>query len=790
MTLLDEIGGIHAKVLNPSGGCTVCPHRFTKITEFVPATLRQGKILWLGEAPGATEVEEQEGFTGKSGELLRRTAREYAVPEPWSFSNTIHCRPPDNDTPTPEAISCCLRQFVLDEIRGYPIVVMCGATPLRALFPGANADHFRGNVAYHPDFPGQRFYAMYHPAYMFRRGDLKPQYEKQMARLGKIARGEEGPQPWTILRGNKGVEALKKMVLGPMLSFDLETTSVKSWEVGAKIRSFCCTGDAKTVVALSEEDAGFLAGLELLKWFLEQPEKGVVGANVAFDVEFMERDMEFEAKCHGIHDAAIWWYEAGQHKQVSLKQLVAEELDGYRYLVYQPHLERDTTLLLNYNAEDVVYALQLVLKAVQKVGPQTADLVNRVLGPASLIYRRAQAKGLYLRADYRKKKIEEYEEKRRQAVASWKDEDPEFIPKTHESGKGLIKYLFTVRQLPVLGETAKGQPVTDKAVIKQYVRDGHTYLRHLLTIKEVDKLMGTFLKAYDEHVDVNSRIHPRFWLTSTDTSRPSSSDPNVFNIPRNREIRDLFGVPAGAALVESDLSQIEFRIMVCLAKDENGIAAYLRGEDAHTMTAKTISGNPTPTKEQRNQAKPVNFANLYGATPYTAQQVALNDYGVSWTDQQAAEFQRQFFQTYPRIPEFHEAARRRLIANRGWFESITGHRWHYEDWDHEDKGRSDHAYRAALNAEAQGPAANICFYIAILARRILVERGFGTCGFVNSVYDSIMTEVPNPKWVPDVIGTINEAAQQVHGWVKHWFIVPLLMDHKHGESWGSLKDWK
>ena len=91
--------------------------------------------MWLGEAPGATEVKEQEGFTGKSGQLQRREATDAGVPEPWSFSNTIHCLPPENAPPKDKEISCCLSQFVLDEIRSYPIVVLAGAVPLKGLFP-------------------------------------------------------------------------------------------------------------------------------------------------------------------------------------------------------------------------------------------------------------------------------------------------------------------------------------------------------------------------------------------------------------------------------------------------------------------------------------------------------------------------------------------------------------------------------------------------------------------------------------------------------------------------------
>lgn len=429
-------------------------------------------------------------------------------------------------------------------------------------------------------------------------------------------------------------------------------------------------------------------------------------------------------------------------------------------------------------------------KAMKIMQPKTRDLVTRVLGPVGLIFQRMTSTGIYLRQDYRKGKIEEYAERRRTIILAWRAADPEFIPSEHESGNGLIHYLFTIRHLPVLSQTDGGDPSTDKSVLKQLVRDGHKIVQFALDMREIDKIESTFLTAYDKHVWPDSRLRSHYPMTWTDSGRTSSRTPNLQNIPRKKEIRDLFGVAPGHVMVESDLSQMEFRIMVCLAKDETGIAGYIRGDDAHAMTARGVSGNPTPTKEQRTLAKPINFGFIYGAQAPTVQKIAADDYGVIWTDRQAESFRDTFMETYPRLPEFHATSRERLIHNRGWFESVVGHVFHYHEWDNRDQGRRDHAFRAALNAEAQGPCAQICFYIMVLARTLLDKRGFQSVEFVNHVHDSILTDVPNPAWVPDVVATIEEASQLALEWVKRWFVVPLVMDHAQGESWGSLEEIK
>lgn len=783
MSLLDSIEGAHQKLLRPSGGCHNCPR---KLVDFVPATLPTVKILWLGEAPGAVEVEEGRGFVGRAGELLRRDAGAAGL-DVEAVSNIIHCRPPKNATPKPKEISCCLSQFGLDEIRGYPIVVLCGSVPLAALFPKARANRYRGNVAHHPDFPGQRFYAIYHPAYILRRPDLEDRFHQQLKRLYRIVQGEP-PLSWQVVQGAGAYEALKTVLTAPLISFDTETTRLESWDPQARLRSFAVTSDAKTAIVVHEDEPHWISCLQQVRAYLEQPEKGVVGNHIGFDLDWMEHELEFQVRCTGVHELGAIYYQARQYRMPSLKELVSTELDGYRYLVYDPAKERDLTLLGRYNAEDVIYGLQLFFKGIRLLKPKTRDLVTRVLGPASLCLRQISSAGFYLRQNYRQQKIEEYQDRRRQVIAAWREADPEFIPVEHESGKGLSRYLFEIRKLPIVERTPKGEASTDQSAVKQWILGGASYLQHLIEMREIDKIQSTYLTAYDKHLGPEGRIHSDYTLTLLPTGRSSSRKPNLQNIPRLAEIRDLFGVPLGGVLIEGDLNQIEFRIMMCLAKDETGIAAYLRGGDVHTSTAKAFA--PHPTKEQRSRAKPINFALLYGGDWYNVQNVARNDYGLDWSQEQCTDFTQIFFSTYKSLPGFHQFCRDRLVQNRGWFESVLGHVFYYRGWDNPDKAEQGHIFRAALNSEAQGPAAQILFAVMVQSRRLLQERKLANTPFVNTVHDSLLIEAPTPDMVAPIIQCMDEAVALVYEWVKPWFVVPLIMDYKTGESWGSLEEYK
>src|SRR5690606_809038 len=110
-------------------------------------------------------------------------------------------------------------------------------------------------------------------------------------------------------------------------------------------------------------------------------------------------------------------------------------------------------------------------------------------------------------------------------------------------------------------------------------------------------------------------------------------------------------------------------------------------------------------------------------------------------------------------------------------------------WNHPDERRRAHAHRSAINAEAQGPAAQICFLIMVHAERWFVERRL-PARMVNTVHDSILEEIADRKAVGSVIAAIEEAREIAHAWIRPWFPVPLVLEHAVGESWGSLEEWR
>lgn len=784
------------KWLSYSGGCGNCPRQRVG---FVPATLKPTRLIVVGEAPGEVEVLDQEGFKGKSGQTIRGAFKDVGIPEhQYSLTNTLHCRPPENRDPHADEISCCMNQFVLEEVKDYPLVALVGSVAMNAFYPGKGY-LLRGNLAYHPDFPNSRFYGMLHPAAIGYDSSRKDEFYAQVDRLGRIFRGGVDV-PFTVVTGVEFAQRFAALLqTAKVISLDLETDRLESWAAGGEIRSLgVCSVPSKEVFVLDKDDPFWNTALQLLKVYLSNPEKQVLGQNIGFDLVWLEAKLQFKCDLRHIHDIQSLYYLYKRLRQVSIKRLVPEELDGYRHLVVNPNKEPNIEHLRLYNAEDVYYVQELFLKAFPQLKPQTRDLFITVGGPSSLATRRIQHAGIYFRPNDWDGFVSENRRKRQEAVQAWATVDPQFKPKEYIQGDGtrdIAKFLYEVKKYPVLGLTPSKTPSTDESIIYEMIRGGAKELENLLTIREMDKEYSTYLKPYPKllHPDT-SRIHASFHNTTTSTGRLSSTEPNMQNVKRG-VIRNLFGCPAvvGSKFCEGDWSQIELRIAMSEADEPHGIEAYRAGKDLHEVTAQFITGKSKVTKEERTNAKPANFCLIYGGQPPTLQAYAQNTYGISMTEAESKRWHKGFFDTYPRLLDWHGNSVQILRENKGYMESAVGHIWYYPDWDSNDGNRRAHAERSAINMLCQGPASYFMTYLIYLVQQAFWKMGIrapqlGTSEVVLTVHDQFAWEVGEDQMQLS-IDVVRSLVQHVEKWAS-WMKVPIVLDIKVGEAWGSLREWK
>jgi len=131
-------------------------------------------ILFVGEAPGATEDSSGKPFVGRSGELLTKMIENVLKVSRSDvyISNIVKCRPRDNAEPSPTEAHTCqpylLKQIELIQPK---IIVALGATAYHYLSGDDTAiAKVRGSI--HKQH-GYTLIPTYHPSYLLRNPSAK-----------------------------------------------------------------------------------------------------------------------------------------------------------------------------------------------------------------------------------------------------------------------------------------------------------------------------------------------------------------------------------------------------------------------------------------------------------------------------------------------------------------------------------------------------------------------------------------------------------------------------------------
>lgn len=235
-------------------------------------------------------------------------------------------------------------------------------------------------------------------------------------------------------------------------------------------------------------------------------------------------------------------------------------------------------------------------------------------------------RGVSLRLKVLNDRVNHYKERSDELLGIMRDmvANPEFNP---GSPKQLQEVLFNTLGFPVI-KTGKTGPSTDKHVLKYlYQSHKHTFLDKLLAFR---KCMTTanYLVSYQEKQH-NGRLHSSFNPIGTDTTRLSSSNPNLQNAAKavdvdpskqdmevskdTYNIREVFGPAEGRVWLDADYSQLQLRIFAFVSGETRLIDAFEEGWDAHDFVACQVYKTDNPTKQQRTVAKGINFGFIFGA---------------------------------------------------------------------------------------------------------------------------------------------------------------------------------
>ncbi|WP_114569996.1 DNA polymerase I [Exiguobacterium flavidum] len=346
------------------------------------------------------------------------------------------------------------------------------------------------------------------------------------------------------------------------------------------------------------------------------------------------------------------------------------------------------------------------------------------------------------------------------------------------SPKQLGVILFERLELPVMKKTKTGYSTA--ADVLEKLSPLHPIIEKIMLYRELGKLQSTYVEGLQKVIKEDGKIHTRFAQTIAQTGRLSSVNPNLQNIPirleEGRKIRKAF-VPSepGWSLYAADYSQIELRVMADMSKDETLVDAFRHGADIHTRTASNVFGvSPEEvTSAMRRQAKAVNFGIIYG----------ISDYGLSQnlniSRKEAQSFIDRYFELFPQIKEFMDAAIEKARAN-GFVETLMNRRRNIPDINSKNFNLRGFAERTAINTPIQGSAADIIKKAMLDVHAALQEAGLKS-RLLLQVHDELIFEGPDEE-LDQLKSLVKKAMEETVE-----LSVPLRVDGDAGKSWFETK---
>ena len=293
-------------------------------------------------------------------------------------------------------------------------------------------------------------------------------------------------------------------------------------------------------------------------------------------------------------------------------------------------------------------------------------------------------------------------------------------------------------------KTKTGQYKTSEDILSYLAKD-HEIIRNILEYRGLAKLKSTYVDALPLQVEeITGRVHTDYMQTVAATGRLSSNNPNLQNIPirteRGRQVRKAF-IPRNDEyiLLAADYSQIELRIIAALSQEETMIEAFKNGEDIHASTASKVFNVPITevTREQRSNAKTVNFGIIYGVSAFGLSNQTDLSRG------EAKELIDTYYETYPKLKAYM-SAQVDFARDHGYVKTVLDRRRYLKDINSRNAVVRSAAERNAVNAPIQGSAADI-IKIAMINIYNKLETGNYKTKMLLQVHDELVFDVYKPE---------------------------------------------
>ena len=588
----------------------------------------------------------------------------------------------------------------------------------------------------------------------------------------------------TVESGMATTIFIKTLLKQTSVCFDTETTSLNpldaqlvgiafSWEVGKGY-----------YLPFPEEFEKAKQLLEELRPFFENESIEKIGQNLKYDIKVLAKyQIEVKGKlfdtmlAHYLinpdmrHNMDVLAETYLNYTPVSITELIGKKGKNQGSMRDVP-LEQQT----EYAVEDADITLQLKEHFEKELGEaNTQKLFDEIEIPLLRVLAAMELEGINLDVKF----LNSLSEQLNSDIATLEKSIYEAAGETFNiaSPKQLGDVLFDkLKLVDKPKKTKTGQYATGEEILS-YLAKNHPIVQDILDYRGLTKLKSTYVDALPNQVEPSTgRVHTDYMQTVAATGRLSSNNPNLQNIPirteRGRQVRKAF-IPRNKdyTLLAADYSQIELRIIAALSEEDNMIEAFKNGEDIHASTASKVFNVPINevTREQRSNAKTVNFGIIYGVSAFGLS----NQTDLSRSE--AKDLIDTYYETYPKLKAYINK-QIAFARENGYVQTVLGRRRYLNDINSRNQVVRGAAERNAVNAPIQGSAADI-IKIAMINIFDKLNKGNFKSKMLLQVHDELVFDVYKPELdqLKVMVKIEMEQAFKLN--------VPLLVDLGEGNNW-------
>jgi len=577
---------------------------------------------------------------------------------------------------------------------------------------------------------------------------------------------------------------LKQLLEKKSVCFDTETTSLNPLEAKLVGIAFSWEAHKGFYIPFPDEQEKAQQLIEKLRPFFENENIEKIGQNLKYDIKVLHK---YNLSVEGpLFDTMIAHYLINpdmRHNMNILAEtylnytpMAIEELIGKKGKHQKSMRSVSLETITEYAVEDADITYQLAQHFKKEMSDaNTLNLFNSIEIPLIKVLASMELEGIRLDVDFLK------------SLSLDLNNDIKTLEQNIFDKAGEVFNIASPKQLGVIlfeklklvdkpKKTKTGQYSTAEDVLSYLAKD-HEIIRNILEYRGLTKLKSTYVDALPEQVLQNTgRIHTEYLQTVAATGRLSSINPNLQNIPirteRGRQVRKAF-VPRyeDFILLAADYSQIELRVIAALSEEETMIEAFKNGEDIHASTASRVFNVPLSevNREQRSNAKTVNFGIIYGVSAFGLS----NQTDLSRTEAKALI--DTYYATYPKLRAYI-ADQIDFARDNGYVKTISDRRRYLKDINSRNAVVRGAAERNAVNAPIQGSAADIIKIAMINIYKNLNEGDFKS-KMLLQVHDELVFDVYKPELesIKSLIKTEMENA--------YTMVVPLDVELDIGKNW-------